>query len=84
MWRDGRPRGRAIAVRVRFDDPWLNFGPMLTTPTDRRSTVWATEPVTPRHVAAMIRGARAHGWDPSAAVTTPIQLAWESDAIVPR
>jgi hypothetical protein len=81
-WRDGRPRGRAIAVRIRFDDPWLNFGPMVTTPKDRFTDVWQTAPVTPKHVAAIIRAARERGWDPDADVTTPMALDWDGTTVV--
>ncbi|MFI2652238.1 hypothetical protein [Micromonospora fulviviridis] len=45
-----------------FDDPWLNYGPIITAPSDRVAEVFALEPVTPRLVAGLIQQAVAAGW----------------------
>ncbi|TYB39572.1 hypothetical protein FXF50_04055 [Micromonospora sp. AP08] len=55
-------RGAGLEVLVAFDDPWLNFGPIITAPSDRVAAVFALEPVTPRLVAALIQAGVAAGW----------------------
>ncbi|GHJ54056.1 hypothetical protein Nm8I071_33630 [Nonomuraea sp. TT08I-71] len=55
-------RVAGLEVLVAFDDPWLNFGPIITAPSDRVAEVFALEPVTPRLVAALIQAAVAAGW----------------------
>lgn len=51
-----------MEVRVAFDDPWLNYGPIITAPSDRVAEAFAVAPVTPRLVAELIRAALATGW----------------------
>jgi hypothetical protein len=65
------PRGAGgdaarLDVGVRFDDPWLNFGPIVTAPAARVAEVFQLTPVTPRLVAAAIAQALARHWDPDA------------------
>ncbi|MFG3713636.1 hypothetical protein [Micromonospora sp. NPDC047730] len=55
-------RGSQLEVQVAFDDPWLNFGPIITAPADRVAEVFALAPVTPRLVAELIQAALAAGW----------------------
>jgi hypothetical protein len=55
-------RGTRLEVRVAFDDPWLNYGPIITAPPDRVAEVFALAPVTPRLVAELIQAALAAGW----------------------
>lgn len=50
---------------LRFDDPWLNYGPMITTPQERFSQVWSLQPVPPGQVAQVITAARQKGWRPA-------------------
>ena len=45
-----------------FDDPWLNYGPIITAPSGRVAEVFALTPVTPRLVAGLIQAALAAGW----------------------
>ncbi|MEU8920165.1 hypothetical protein AB0D10_04400 [Kitasatospora sp. NPDC048545] len=59
----GRP-GRPLDVTRRFDDPWLNFGVLLTAPADRIAEVFQLAPVTPALTAALIRAGLAAGWRP--------------------
>ncbi|MEV7770999.1 hypothetical protein [Kitasatospora sp. NPDC086791] len=59
----GRP-GRPLEVARRFDDPWLNFGDLLTVPADRIAEVFQLAPVTPALTAALIRAGLAAGWRP--------------------
>jgi len=79
IWLASERGGAAkLCVRVRFDDPWLNYGPMITTPPERFAEVFATTPVTPKRVAAAIEQALALGWDPLArGTTTPAHFEGE-------
>ncbi|SBT43510.1 hypothetical protein [Micromonospora auratinigra] len=54
--------GCRLEVQVAFDDPWLNFGPIITAPAERVAEVFALTPVTPQQVAELIRAALASGW----------------------
>ncbi|GAB3136378.1 hypothetical protein GCM10027290_00020 [Micromonospora sonneratiae] len=45
-----------------FDDPWLNYGPIITAPADRVAEAFALAPVTPQLVARVIQAALAAGW----------------------
>lgn len=62
VWHAATRRGTGLEVLVAFDDPWLNFGPIVTAPSDRVAEVFALEPVTPRLVAALVQAAVAEGW----------------------
>jgi len=63
IWLESERGGAAkLRGRVRFDDPWLNYGPM-TAPPERFAEVFATAPATPNRVAAAIEQALALGWD---------------------
>ncbi|NBE79869.1 hypothetical protein [Micromonospora rubida] len=55
-------RGTQLEVQVAFDDPWLNYGPIITAPPDRVAEVFALAPVTPQLVAELIQAALAAGW----------------------
>lgn len=57
--------GQRGEVRFRFDDPWLNYGPMSSTARERFSQIWALQPVTPGQVAQVIEIARKKGWRPA-------------------
>ncbi|UOF14421.1 hypothetical protein IEQ11_22310 [Lysobacter capsici] len=62
-----RQRGRKdfpLEVRFRFDDPWLNYGPIITTPSERRHEFFELAPVTPKMVCWAIDAAIAAGWNP--------------------
>jgi hypothetical protein len=78
-----RGRGQHLCVRVRFDDPWLNYGPMITTPRERFEDVWAVAPVTPALVAGWIAETRAAGWDPG--VRAPaVRRVWVDGRLGPE
>ncbi len=51
-----------LEVRLRFDDPWLNFGEILVAPPASRGDVFQLAPVTPRTVRETIEAAKAAGW----------------------
>jgi hypothetical protein len=78
-------RGAArLDVRVRFDDPWLNYGPMLTAMAyapERFNEVFDLCPVTPKIVASMIEQARARGWDPNDRGST-LSARWNDGVLV--
>ncbi|WP_405433159.1 hypothetical protein [Micromonospora sp. NBC_00617] len=57
-----------LEERVTFDDPWLNYGPIITTDPERVAEVFALDPVTPRLVERMIRSALAD----------PVSGAWRT------
>jgi hypothetical protein len=57
--------GQRVEVRFRFDDPWLNYGPMISTPPQRFSAIWSLEAVTPGAVAKVIEAAQKKGWRPA-------------------
>lgn len=63
VWRRGPVRHRQLEVRVAFDDPWLNYGPIITTPADRRAEVFDLTPVTSALVARLVRLGVAAGWE---------------------
>lgn len=62
-----KARGRKdfpLEVRFRFDDPWLNYGPIITAPSERRHEFFESVPVTPNAVRRAIEAAIAAGWNP--------------------
>lgn len=63
VWDTERPRrDPPLEVRIAFDDPWLNYGPIITTPPERRAAVFHLVPVTPGMVRETIEAAQAAGW----------------------
>src|SRR5262249_13216662 len=71
IWpRGGGGTAARLDVRVRFDDPWLNYGSIITAPAARVAEVFQSTPVTSRLVAAAIAQALAREWDPDARGTT--------------
>ncbi|PSK67829.1 hypothetical protein B0E53_00100 [Micromonospora sp. MH33] len=62
VWHVAPGRGTRLEALVAFDDPWLNYGPIITASSDRVAEVFALEPVTPRLVAGLIQQAVAAGW----------------------
>lgn len=72
--------GQRVEVRFRFDDPWLNYGPMITTPREHFSQVWSLNPVTPGKVAQVIEAARKEGWRP-AEKGPPLRFRFEEGAL---
>ncbi|MFJ6381624.1 hypothetical protein ACIQI7_16725 [Kitasatospora sp. NPDC092039] len=63
IWPDRRS-GRRVELVRRFDDPWLNYGTLLTAPADRVAEVFNLAPVTPFLAATLVRAALAAGWHP--------------------
>jgi hypothetical protein len=53
-----------LEVRIRFDDPWLNYGLLITATSQQIQNNFALEPVMPRQVRAIILSAREQRWQP--------------------
>jgi hypothetical protein len=60
----GEVRHRPLEVRVEFDDPWLNYGPIITAPSDKVGEIFALTPVTSELTARLVRLGLAAGWQP--------------------
>ncbi len=73
--------GQRVEVRVRFDDPWLNYGPMISTDREQFSKIWALNPVTPGQVAQVIEAVRKKDWHPLEK-GAPLRFRFEGDALV--
>lgn len=68
VWLRGRARRDApLEVQIRYDDPWLNFGPIITAPPEQVHTIFQLAPITPGQVRTMIEAALTAGWDPESA-----------------
>ncbi|MCI4066829.1 hypothetical protein MRQ36_31420 [Micromonospora sp. R77] len=57
IWGVRPGRSCPLEVRVAFDDPWLNYGPIITAPPEQVADRFALAPVTPQLVAELIRAA---------------------------
>lgn len=77
VWPGDDRSGPPVCVRVRFDDPWRNYGTLLTAPADRIQDVFALQPMTPGRIAALVRAAHATGW---AHVAAAGAWEWSDDA----
>lgn len=66
VWGGATGRGCRLDVRVAFNDPWLNYGLILTVPPERIAEVLVLEPVTPVVVERVVRAGLAEGWRPDA------------------
>lgn len=67
-----------LCVRVRFDDPWLNYGLIITAPPERVREVFVLEPLTPARVRQIILAALQAGWNPSGG-GQPLTFVWLND-----
>ena len=80
VWSAQKAHGhQELQVRVRFDDPWLNYGPLLTAPPERIAEVFVLEPITPSRVRLMILDALKLGWQPNQA-DKALAFEWREDA----
>ncbi len=67
-----------LRVRVPFDDPWLNYGPIITAPPERVRDIFMLEPLTPARVRQIILAALQAGWHPAAGGQA-LAFEWVSD-----
>ncbi|CCH17522.1 hypothetical protein MILUP08_42443 [Micromonospora lupini str. Lupac 08] len=81
VWRDGP--GGALEVMARFDDPWLNFGPIITAPAGRVAEVFELSPIAPALVAKIVRQALDMGWQAQHKATTRLQLTRDRERLEP-
>lgn len=80
VWLVQKSRGnQELRVRVRFDDPWLNYGPIITAPPERVREVFVLEPLTPARVRQIILAALQAGWNPSGGGAA-LTFEWVNDA----
>ncbi|WP_345625798.1 hypothetical protein [Rugosimonospora acidiphila] len=64
-----------------FDDPWLNYGPIITAPRDRVEEIFSLDAVTPRLVEKLVRAAIGDGWEPDGH-GAPMRLVLGRDGVV--
>lgn len=65
VWTESRSRRDfPLEVRLRFDDPWLNLGTIITAPPERVQEVFQLTPITPVIVREIIEAAIRAGWAP--------------------
>lgn len=83
VWHGARGRGGALEVTVAFDDPWLNYGPIITAPAGRAAEVFALDPIAPGLVAKIVRQAIDAGWHVGDTGTTRFQLARDRERLAP-
>lgn len=83
IWHDTSEHGGALEVMVAFDDPWLNFGPLITAPAGRAAEVLELNPVTPALIAMMIKLALEAGWQAHHSGTTRLRLTRDRERLEP-
>jgi hypothetical protein len=83
VWHVAPVRGGALEVIVDFDDPWLNFGPIVTAPVGRAAEVFNLNPIAPALVAKIIRQAVDAGWHPTHGTTTRLRLTRDRGRLEP-
>jgi hypothetical protein len=58
-------KGQKLNVKVRFDDPWINFSEMITSRVSEKSNgTFETRPITPSVMREIILAALKDGWNP--------------------
>jgi hypothetical protein len=83
VWLDTREHGGALDVVVAFDDPWLNYGPIITAPAGRAAEVFELNPVVPALVTKIIRQALDLGWQAQHSRTTRLWLTRGRERLEP-
>jgi hypothetical protein len=81
VWRDGPGFRGALEVMVAFDDPWLNYGPIITAPAGRAAEVFELRPITSALVANVVRQALDGGWQADQNTTTRFQLTRDREQL---
>lgn len=70
IWQAKPDRLSRLDVIVRFDDPWIHYGVILTAPPERVAEVFTFKPVSPSLVESLIRAGIAAGWQPESGGAT--------------
>ena len=52
-----------LLVRYRFDDPWLQYGPIITATPEQREKHFQLQPMQPKRVAEIIKQALQYSQD---------------------
>jgi hypothetical protein len=83
VWRDGPEPGGPLEVKATFDDPWLNYGPIITAPAGRAAEVFELNPIEPALVAKIVRRALDAGRQPPDSGTTRLHLTRDRERLEP-
>jgi hypothetical protein len=81
VWRDRPDHGGVLEVVATFDDPWLNYGPIITAPAGRAAEVFDLNPITPALVATVVRQALDAGWQADHHTTMRLRLTRDRDRV---
>ncbi|MEV7630564.1 hypothetical protein [Actinoplanes sp. NPDC089786] len=81
VWHGASERGGTLEVMVAFDDPWLNFGPIVSAPAGRAAEVFELNPIAPALIARMIKLALEAGWQAQHSGTTRLQLTHDRERL---
>ena len=58
-------KGQKLNLQLRYDDPWLNFGPIITCSEPKRlQSAFERLSVTPAEIRKLILAALENGWTP--------------------
>ena len=67
IWNLDCKHGQKLKTYIRFDDPWLNYGPLITGEPDKIKEAFELRPVTPKVIGKIIDMAIITGWEPTKA-----------------
>ena len=63
-------RGQKLNLQLRYDDPWLNFGPIITCNEPKKlQSAFELRSVTPAEIRKLILAALESGWTPEKTAT---------------
>ncbi|WLQ15353.1 hypothetical protein O5O45_05395 [Hahella aquimaris] len=71
-------KSQKLIVITRFDDPWLNFGPLISCPPEKAPNLFELRPVTPAEVRKVIESAQEKGW-PASPKSHEVLFEWDRD-----
>ncbi|AZZ91613.1 hypothetical protein EUZ85_13100 [Hahella sp. KA22] len=71
-------KSQKLIVTTRFDDPWLNFGPLISCPPEKAHEIFELRPITPAEVRKVIESAQENGW-PASAKSRETLFEWDRD-----
>ncbi|WP_431688756.1 hypothetical protein [Hahella sp. NBU794] len=72
-------KSQKLIVIMRFDDPWLNFGPVIACPPEKAAELFELRPITPGEVRTVIESALERGW-PASAKSHETLFEWNRDS----
>lgn len=69
--------GQKLNIKLKFDDPWLNYGPMISSnDPEALKKAFNTKPIAPKEVSDIIQSALEFGWQPDVK-GTELYLVWD-------